>query len=272
MPIYLGDNNITGGFTTEEKKQFNNSINLINEQLDDKVNKTDIIDKTDIVDTLTSTDTDKPLSANQGKVLKTELDKKASKTYLGRYEFSTGNNLGLLYIGKIDSVSKEQAFASIEVRGGRVDGDFGRGYIHISSNGRVVANLEHPLSAMTFFVTKEGDEAKLYCTMDTYCILVVDVANGSRCEVIGKFVDSSLGTISWNNAWQELATMDRVKDGYAKIIKNNDTDTNDAMFIAYKNKDLFGIRIYKDDKSEHELRFSASGISYVKDGVTVWTK
>ena len=39
MSIYLGDNNITGGFTAEEKKQFNNSINLINEQLDDKVNK-----------------------------------------------------------------------------------------------------------------------------------------------------------------------------------------------------------------------------------------
>ena len=38
MPIYLGDNNITGGFTAEEKKQFNNSINLIN---DTKLNKTD---------------------------------------------------------------------------------------------------------------------------------------------------------------------------------------------------------------------------------------
>ena len=72
--------------------------------------------------------------------------------------------------------------------------------------------------------------------------------------------------------WAKLATMDKVKDGYAKIIKNNDTDTNDAMFIAYKNRDLFGIRIYKDDNSEHELQFSASGISYVKDGVTVWTK
>ena len=69
-----------------------------------------------------------------------------------------------------------------------------------------------------------------------------------------------------------FATMDKVKDGYAKILKNNDTDTNEAMFIAYKNSDLFGIRIYKDDNSEHELRFSASGISYVKDGVTVWTK
>ena len=52
MSIYLGDNNITGGFTTEEKKQFNNSINLINEQLDDKVNKTDI------TTTINSTSTD----------------------------------------------------------------------------------------------------------------------------------------------------------------------------------------------------------------------
>ena len=70
----------------------------------------------------------------------------------------------------------------------------------------------------------------------------------------------------------EIATMDKVKDGYAKILKNNDTDTNEAMFISYKNMDLFGIRIYKDDNSEHELRFNASGISYMKDGVTVWTK
>ena len=35
------------------------------------------VNKTDIVDNLTSTDTDKPLSANQGKVLKDEVDKKA---------------------------------------------------------------------------------------------------------------------------------------------------------------------------------------------------
>ena len=42
MSIYLGDNNITGGFTAEEKKQFNNSINLINEQLDKKANASDV--------------------------------------------------------------------------------------------------------------------------------------------------------------------------------------------------------------------------------------
>ena len=36
------------------------------------------VDKTDIVDNLTSTDTDKPLSANHGKVLKDEVDLKAN--------------------------------------------------------------------------------------------------------------------------------------------------------------------------------------------------
>ena len=38
----------------------------------------DKINKTDVVDNLTSTDTDKPLSANQGKVLKDEVDLKAN--------------------------------------------------------------------------------------------------------------------------------------------------------------------------------------------------
>ena len=44
----------------------------INELKSDKVNKTDIVDN------LTSTDTDKPLSAKQGKVLKDEVDLKAN--------------------------------------------------------------------------------------------------------------------------------------------------------------------------------------------------
>ena len=75
--------------------------------------------------------------------------------------------------------------------------------------------------------------------------------------------------IQWG-AWQEFATMDKVKDGYVRIIKNNDTDADEAMVISYKNRDLFGVRIYKNDDSEHELRYNASGISYVKNGVTVW--
>ena len=80
----------------------------------------------------------------------------------------------------------------------------------------------------------------------------------------------------WNKVTDKVDTtdfnsfMDKVKDGYVKIIKNNDTDADEAMVIAYKNRDLFGIRMYKKDNSEHELRFNASGISYVKNGVTVW--
>ena len=139
-----------------------------------------------------------------------KLGEKADKSYLGRYVFETGIVSRLLYIGKIYSIGNQQGFTNIEVRGGRADGNFGHGYIHININGYVVANLEHPISNMTFFVTKEGNEANLYCNMDTYCTLVVDVANGSKCEVIGEFVDSSSGTIYWNNDWQELATMDKV--------------------------------------------------------------
>ena len=67
-----------------------------------------------------------------------------------------------------------------------------------------------------------------------------------------------------------FATMDKVDYGYVKIIKNNDTDTDEAMIISYKNRDLFGVRIYKNDGSEHELKFNGSGVSYVKNGVTVW--
>ena len=52
MPIYLGNNNITGGFTTEEKKQFNNSINLINEQLDTKANESDLIEIKETTDSI----------------------------------------------------------------------------------------------------------------------------------------------------------------------------------------------------------------------------
>ena len=98
------------------------------------------------------------------------------------------------------------------------------------------------------------------------------VDSGVSDDVIEYVNDSLVDKADKSYVDDNFATMDKVKDGYAKIIKNNDTDTNDAMFIAYKNSDLFGIRIYKDDNSEHELRFSASGISYVKDGVMVWTK
>ena len=63
---------VVGGLndlTTTDKTSI---VNAINELKSDKVNKTDIVDN------LTSTDTDKPLSANQGKALKDEVDLKAN--------------------------------------------------------------------------------------------------------------------------------------------------------------------------------------------------
>ena len=60
--IHTGDTTIH--ITTDERTKWN--------KVDNKVNKTDIVDN------LTSTDTDKPLSANKGKVLKDEVDLKAN--------------------------------------------------------------------------------------------------------------------------------------------------------------------------------------------------
>ena len=59
MPIYLGDNNITGGFTAEEKKQFNNSINLINEQMQTKTDKSLTTTSKEVVGAINELDTNK---------------------------------------------------------------------------------------------------------------------------------------------------------------------------------------------------------------------
>ena len=55
----------------------------VDTKLANKADKTDLAKKTniaDIIDNLTSSDSNKPLSANQGKTLKDELDKKANTT------------------------------------------------------------------------------------------------------------------------------------------------------------------------------------------------
>ena len=135
-----------------------------------------------------------------------------------------------------------------------------------TKNGYILGFRQYKVSdSEIYLVAKVSDYNYINGVINTPSILK------SNIEILVND-DSTLWDKGTDIVVKELATMDKVKDGYAKIIKNNDTDINDAMFIAYKNSNLFGIRIYKDDNSEHELRFSASGISYVKDGVTVWTK
>ena len=137
------------------------------------------------------------------------------------------------------------------------------------SNGEILIIItKYELGSEVYFgLTTDTGWTKMFTFVKSNGLC--DVECRTTVPLTLKRVLSSDGVIG---DWQELATMDKVKDGYAKILKNNDTVTNEAMFIAYKNSDLLGIRIYKDDNSEHELRFSASGISYVKDGVTIWTK
>ena len=81
MSIYLGDNNITGGFTTAEKNQFNNSINLINEQMQTKTD-----------DNLTTTSKEVVGAINEVKILN---DAKLNKTDANKLNCVTIDNVSL---------------------------------------------------------------------------------------------------------------------------------------------------------------------------------
>ena len=70
LTVHTSDTNIH--VTTSDKTKWNNSVN-----------------KTDIVDNLTSTNTDKPLSAKQGKVLKDDIGLKANATDLTSHTSDT---------------------------------------------------------------------------------------------------------------------------------------------------------------------------------------
>lgn len=74
------------------------------------------VDKTSIVDNLTSTDTDKPLSANQGKVLKDEVNKKQA-TLVSGTNIKTINGESILGKGdmSIESGSSSATYSNISV-------------------------------------------------------------------------------------------------------------------------------------------------------------
>ena len=64
----------------------------IDRRLNTKANDSEVVKKTDIVDNLTSTDTDKPLSANQGKILN---DTKLNKTDANKWNCVSIDNVSI---------------------------------------------------------------------------------------------------------------------------------------------------------------------------------
>ena len=84
------------------------SAKLVNDELDKKANNDEVLKKTDIVDNLTSTDSNKPLSANQGKVLD---DTKLNKTDANKLNCITIDNVSLKeYILTNFTITEEKTY------------------------------------------------------------------------------------------------------------------------------------------------------------------
>ena len=238
-------------------------------------------DGVQIDDTTTSTDTvwsSKKTSDEIAEVeteLNAKLGDKADKTELNkRREIRVDEIYDSNSYYRVDAIgyyARPLYFRVVSTNGGEEILSFGQSVTSerkvigksVNATFKYIPPTSNASNGTLFIKTNKVDTSLTIFYTQIYSVASIPTLRDSTAEEYATGTDFNV---------QELATMDKVKDGYAKIIKNNDTDTNDAMFISYKNRDLFGIRIYKDDNSEHELRFSASGISYVKDGVTVWTK
>lgn len=118
--------------------------------------------KVDIVDNLNSTDTDKPLSANQGKVIKTQLDKinMSQAGTVGYSNSSSGLNATNMQ-GAIDEVAKISKDALPKNGGGTVTGPVNvcttdNGYGSLSKNHSATDDY----GTQVVDVSKDGKTAK----------------------------------------------------------------------------------------------------------------
>lgn len=185
--------------------------------------------------------------------------------------FTLNNNSGSQKWYKLGKYEEGNYTARLDFVSARVDGQMFESSVRISGVGtdnNYVSWVGEKGYEISIIAVKVDSARNIYIKMNSYSAVEIRVYGTFTLDIVEQSSEPSGVQIVPN----VLATMDKVKDGYVRILKNNDTNTKEAMLIAYKAFDSFGLRIYKEDNSEHELRFNESGISYLKDGVTIWTK
>ena len=119
----------------------------------------------------------------------------------GVYNMESGDVGRLILLGHTFGASYSQAFTSLELKGGRVDGYYGSAIIALLRNAEAYGRLLIPLSNISISIYKKDEQLYVYFYLDTFCKLSVRVNWASYFIVDLQDVASTEGTLIWDNAW-----------------------------------------------------------------------
>ena len=189
------------------------------------------VDKTDIVNNLTSTDTDKPLSANQGKVLKDEVDLKANDSDVVKKTD---------IVTTIDSASTDDKTPSAKAV---YDNMKNKNTIQpsgtISNYSTVFDWAVNNVGASCGYEGNMFDDCPLNNTWGTLVCIGTKVESGLKVlfctnfnkDIYIRTIQRRNGVNAWVTSWQRVCTT-TVEDTSLKKLKNS-SDINSDADITY---------------------------------------
>lgn len=121
---------------------------------------------------------------------------------LGRtIENSTESSTKTILIGKTENANISQAYTTIEIIAGRVDGWMGIGWLFLAQSGLVDGKKLAPMSNASFIVTRKDNQLYVYCTLDTYSNIICNIPIRSRFTILNQEVSSIEGNQLWVDNW-----------------------------------------------------------------------
>lgn len=146
---------------------------------------------------------------------------------------STDGNAHTYYVGKIEGARIVQAYTNIYIRGGRVDNEYGCGFISIYGSNLIDGKLLLVMPNVTVIFTQRDNEIEMYVSLQSYTHFVLELAPYSRFNVNIQEVSQIEGNIIWNNAWKSIIT---TADIINQVSENNmNAVTSNAVANAIQN-------------------------------------
>ena len=263
--IYAKENGFNIMYTDINKSDYDNKLN-----------------KTEIIDNLESTDTDKALSANQGKELKTLVDGKANKqTSGGGFEGGEGATIGfevyimdgnteIIYgkggaIGKNSSAQNGGAVGS----GASTDDGFAGGY-----NAKTVLASGSTIDAIQLGTGTNSNSKTLqvynYQLMDADGNIPLErLSNAPKTEIIDNLESTDTDKALSANQGKELKTLVDSKVNTSDIIDNLTSSDTDKALSANQGKELKTLVDSKADKQNSNGGFEGGKQASATNGGAV---